>query len=442
MKILVVEDEESKRLTLYADLSQEGHAVTTASSAQEALNVLERDTVDVVITDLKMPGMDGLELLRSIKDEISPSTEVIMMTTYGTIPLAVEAIRRGALDFVTKPFDNRQIIPLLARIEQKMARKDLSRERQPSREVLEIERTIFGKSPPMRHLKHLIRVCAESETNVLLCGETGTGKDLVSSMIHKLSKRHSYPFVKISCAMFPEALVESELFGHERGAFTGADHRKSGRLELAQHGTIYLDDVDDIPLKEQVKLLRVIEEKIFERVGSTSQIHCDVRFIASTKVDLNEIIGEGIFRRDLYYRLKVLEVHLPPLREHPEDIPLLANNLIKRFAGENSVEISDEVLKLFQNYHWPGNVRELIHTLEQAYIIGRGTIKPCNFDFSPNHLSTNVVSGNFKSTIEQTERELLARSLSQHGGNKSKAARSLGMKPSTFRDKLHKYSLD
>jgi len=283
MKVLVVEDDDSKRLTLLADLSQAGHSVHTVTNAKEALNVLQCENVDVVVTDLKLPGMDGLELLHWIKEEVAPSTEVIMMTAYGTIPLAVEAIRRGALDFVTKPFDNRQIIPLLSRIEQKMARKDPAREGQLSRESLEIEKSIIGKSPFMRHLKHLVRVCAESDANVLLCGETGSGKDLVASVIHKLSGRHSYPFVKVSCAMFPETLVESELFGHERGAFTGADQRKSGRIELAQHGTLYLDDVDDIPLNEQVKLLRVIEEKIFERVGSTAQLHCDVRFIASTR---------------------------------------------------------------------------------------------------------------------------------------------------------------
>jgi len=442
MKVLVVEDDDSKRLTLLADLSQAGHSVHTVTNAKEALNVLQCENVDVVVTDLKLPGMDGLELLHWIKEEVAPSTEVIMMTAYGTIPLAVEAIRRGALDFVTKPFDNRQIIPLLSRIEQKMARKDPAREGQLSRESLEIEKSIIGKSPFMRHLKHLVRVCAESDANVLLCGETGSGKDLVASVIHKLSGRHSYPFVKVSCAMFPETLVESELFGHERGAFTGADQRKSGRIELAQHGTLYLDDVDDIPLNEQVKLLRVIEEKIFERVGSTAQLHCDVRFIASTKVDLTQKIADGTFREDLYYRLKVIEVHLPPLREHLEDTPLLAKHLVKRFSKNNEIELSDGVLEYLQTYHWPGNVREFSHTLEQAYILNRGKISVEHLDLSKAAAPSRVESGSFKSTIEQTERELLQRSFEMYRGNKTKAARHLGMKPSTFRDKLRKYNLD
>ena len=258
MKVLVVEDEESKRLTLLADLIKVGHSVKAVPDAYQALDVLEREGIDVVITDLKLPGTDGLELMRAIKEEIAPSTEVIIMTAFGTIPLAVEAIKKGALDFVTKPFDNYQLVPLLERVEKKMARKDPSRESLPAKEYLEIEKLIIGSSPVIRHLKHLVRLCAESDANVLLCGETGTGKDLVASVIHKQSKRHSYPFVKVNCAVFPEALVENELFGHERGAFTGADQRRQGRIELASHGTLYLDDVDDIPLKEQVKLLRVI----------------------------------------------------------------------------------------------------------------------------------------------------------------------------------------
>ena len=308
--------------------------------------------------------------------------------------------------------------------------------------MLQIEKAIIGKSPPIRHLKHLIRVCAESDSNVLLCGETGTGKDLTASVIHRLSQRHSHPFVKVNCAMYPVNLVESELFGHERGAFTGANHRRSGRLELAQHGTIYLDDVDDIPLSEQVKLLRVIEEKVFERVGSTSQIKCDVRFIASTKVDLTSKIADSSFREDFYYRLKVIEVYLPPLRDYLEDIPELAAHLLRRFAGDGAPDLSDKLITHLQSYSWPGNVRELSHMLEQAYIIGRGKLSVEHFDLTNNLSAVKLHPSGFKSTIEAAERDLLQRSLKTHEGNKTKAARSLGMKPSTFRDKLHKYGLD
>lgn len=441
MKLLIVEDQESKRVTLEADLIQAGHCVRVVETGEQALEALEREVADVVITDLKLPGMDGLELLRLIKNEIAPATEVIMMTGYGTIPLAVEAIRAGALDFVTKPFDNRQIVPLLSRIEQKMARKEFSREKAPGGKSLEIEKVIIGNSFPMRHLKHLIRVCAESDSNVLLCGETGTGKDLVASVIHKLSRRHSFPFVKVSCAIFPEALVETEFFGHERGAFTGADQRKSGRIELAEHGTLYLDDVDDIQLKGQVKLLRVIEEKIFERVGSTTQIHCDVRFIASTKVDLTRRIAEGLFREDLYYRLKIIELHQPPLRDHLEDLPELAQHLVNRFCGDYPVELDAVVIELLKTYHWPGNVRELAHLLEQCYILGHGKISAEKLNLPRQLSAPGSPQDSFKSAVERTERELLLQALEEHGGNKTQAAKHLGMKPSTFRDKLIKYDL-
>jgi len=443
MKILVVEDDDLKRLTLSADLTEADHAVSVAGSGEEALGLLECESYDVVITDLKMPGIDGLELLRTVKGEIAPATEVIMMTAYGTIPLAVEAIRQGALDFITKPFDNRQLLPLLARIERRMARKDPAAEKTASRAYALIEKEVMGASPAVRHLKYLIRVCAESDSNVLLVGETGTGKDLVASVIHRTSPRQAHPFVKVSCAMFPENLVESELFGHERGAFTGADQRRAGRLELAQRGTVYLDDVDDIPLKEQVKLLRVIEEKVFERVGSTASINCDVRFIASTKTDLAEKITQGAFREDLYYRLKVIEVHLPPLRERAEDVPELARHLLRRIAGGEDPGLAEGVLGRLSTYDWPGNVRELANTLEQAWIVGRGRLAASSFDnLAGQPGSGPAPAGGFRSAVERTERELLSRALTSYPENKTRAARSIGMKPSTFRDKLRKYGLE
>ena len=443
MKVLIVEDEESKRLTLTEDLIQIGHSVQAVPDASLAMDILGREGIDVVITDLKLPGIDGLELMRIIKEEIAPSTEVIIMTAFGTIPLAVEAIKNGALDFVTKPFDNHQLLPLLERIEKKMARKDLSREGLPAKEYLEIEKFIIGQSPGIRHLKHLVRICADSDANVLLCGETGTGKDLVASVIHKLSKRHSHPFVKVNCAVFPQALIENELFGHERGAFTGADQRRQGRIELARHGTLYLDDVDDIPLNEQVKLLRVIEEKVFEPVGSNTSIHCDVRIIASTKVDLTQKIADSSFREDLFYRLKVLEIHLPPLREHLEDIPLLAEHFLGRIAEEGQATLTNEITSSLQSYQWPGNVRELYHKLEQAFITGRGELSPWSFDFSSTSVDTLTEQpGSFKSTMDRMERELLRQALEETKGNKTAAANNLGMKPSTFRDKLRKHGLD
>ena len=441
MTILVVEDDRAKRVTLSTDLSEAGYTVSAVSTAHEALDLLEREYVDVVIADMRLPGMDGMELLRLIKDEVSPSTEVIIITGYGSIPLAVESMRKGALDFVAKPFDNRQIIPLLQGIEKKRVSAGPFEEIRLTKEYPEIEQAIVGRSPQMRKLRKLVITCAESDTNVLLSGETGTGKDLIASVIHKHSKRSSFPFVKVSCAVFSERLIESELFGHEKGAFTGATHHKTGRFELTEHGTLYLDDVDDIPPKVQVKLLRVIEEKVFERVGSSTPKNCDIRIIASTKVDLTESIAQGPFREDLYYRLKVLEINVPPLRHRIEDIPLLATHYIKRISNGKEVEIPDKLLDHLQKYNWPGNVRELAYMLERAYITGGGVLSMDQFEFEEARLAPARGPTDMKSIIEETERKLLKAALKKAGGNKNHAARSLGLKPSTFRDKLSKYEL-
>jgi len=441
MTILVVEDDRAKRVTLSTDLSEAGYTVSAVSTAHEALDLLEREYVDVVIADMRLPGMDGMELLRLIKDEVSPSTEVIIITGYGSISLAVESMRKGALDFVAKPFDNRQIIPLLQSIEKKRVSAGPFEEIRPTKEYPEIEQAIVGRSPQMRKLRKLVITCAESDTNVLLSGETGTGKDLIASVIHKHSKRSSFPFVKVSCAVFSERLIESELFGHEKGAFTGATDQKNGRLELTEHGTLYLDDVDDIPPKVQVKLLRVIEEKVFERVGSPTPKNCDIRIIASTKVDLTERIAQRTFREDLYYRLKVLEIHVPPLRHRIEDIPLLATHYIKRISNGKEVEIPDKLFEHLQKYNWPGNVRELSYMLERAYITGGGVLTMDQFEFEEDKLAPARSPTNMKSIIEETERELLKAALKKTGGNKNLAARNLGLKPSTFRDKLSKYEL-
>ena len=441
MTILVVEDDRAKRVTLSTDLSEAGYTVSAVSTAHEALDLLEREYVDVVIADMRLPGMDGMELLRLIKDEVSPSTEVIIITGYGSIPLAVESMRKGALDFVAKPFDNRQIIPLLQGIEKKRVSAGPFEEIRFTKEYPEIEQAIVGRSPQMRKLRKLVITCAESDTNVLLSGEAGTGKDLIASVIHKHSKRSSFPFVKVSCAVFSERLIESELFGHEKGAFTGTTHHKTGRFELTEHGTLYLDDVDDIPPKVQVKLLRVIEEKVFERVGSSTPKNCDIRIIASTKVDLTESIAQGPFREDLYYRLKVLEINVPPLRHRIEDIPLLATHYIKRISNGKEVEIPDKILDHLQKYNWPGNVRELAYMLERAYITGGGVLSMDQFEFEEARLAPARGPTDMKSIIEETERELLKAALKKAGGNKNHAARSLGLKPSTFRDKLSKYEL-
>ncbi|HUU26696.1 MAG TPA: sigma-54 dependent transcriptional regulator [archaeon] len=441
MKVLLVEDDKAKRVTLSVDLSQAGYDVSAVGNAREALDLLEQELVDVVIADLRLPGMDGMELLRTIKEGESQTAEVIIITAYGDVPLAVEAMRSGALDFVSKPFDNREIIPLLENIEKKKVSIKPAQRIKPVKIFPEIEQAIIGQSPQIRRLRQLVTTYAESDTNVLLSGETGTGKDLIASVIHKYGKRHAFPFVKLSCAGFSEDSIESELFGHERGAFTGAVQRKKSRFELAEQGTLYLDDVEVIPPKVQVKLLRVLEEKVFERVGSATPINCDVRIIASTKVDLAGKIAQGTFREDLFYRLKVCEIHVPPLRERIEDIPLLADYHLKRISGGKQVETPDELISSLQRYHWPGNVRELSYMLQRAYITDGGVLSPGQFDFGGTSPLSSDFPKNFKSIIEQTERQLLEGALVKAGGNISKAARSLEMKPSTFRDKLSKYGI-
>ena len=334
MRILIVDDEKIKRITLADDLSAVGHEVVTASDGEEAWTQLQTAQFDVVVSDLKMPRLDGIELLKRIKQGRMADMAVIMMTAYGSIPVAVEAMRLGAFDFVTKPFRNEDLFPLLARL----GPRDPAAGRggAPTDEAgpPDLEQMVVGRSPGMVRVRQMIEVCARTEANVLLLGETGCGKDLISQAIHGLSHRREFPYVKVGCTLFPENLIESELYGHEKGSFTGAEQRRKGRFELAENGTLYLDDVDDIPLEQQSKLLRAIEEKVYERVGGTTPIKADVRIIASTKRNLLEKIGEGTFRQDLYYRLDVLRIVVPPLRERMEDVPLLAEHLLKEIAGD------------------------------------------------------------------------------------------------------------
>ncbi len=447
MRILIVDDEKIKRVTLADDLTAQGHEVDTATDGEEALEKLRGRPFDVVVADVKMPRIDGLELLRRIKQgEQAPATEVIMMTAYGSIQLAVESMKAGAYDFITKPFRNEDLLPLLARLEERR-RPAAGRSMAPPSLGPEVERELIGRSPAMSRIKKIIEICTRTDANVLLWGETGVGKDRIAQTIHRHSHRHEKPFVKVGCTLFPSHLIESELYGHERGAFTGADQRRVGRFELAQGGTLYLDDVDDIPLEHQAKLLRAIEEKVLERVGGTELVQADVRIIASTKKNLLEKVGEGTFRQDLYYRLDVLRICIPPLRDRKEDIPDLAEELLTRIAKSRAFRIEPEAIAALMEHDWPGNIRELYHTLERAYLLGSEDITAdlvrAQITRWPdrNNKAERWTGGSFQETIEQTERELLETALQEAGGNKSAAAAALGMKPSTFRDKLAKHGL-
>jgi DNA-binding NtrC family response regulator len=455
MRILVVDDEKIKRITLADDLSGQGHEVVTAADGQQALELLDRELFDVVVTDIKMPKLDGLELLKRVKDSASAGVRFILMTAYGSIPVAVEAMKLGATDFLTKPFRNEDLFPIIQRIEQERreAGDELAPEPAANPDEDGIDREIIGRSEAMQRVKRMIRISARTDANVLLVGETGVGKDLLTSVIHRHSHRGRGPFVKVGCTLFPPTLIESELYGHEEGSFTGADQGRKGRFELAEGGTIYLDDVDDIPLEQQAKLLRAIEEKVFERVGGNKLLKANVRIIASTKLNLLDKIAAGTFRQDLYYRLDVLRIRVPPLRERGEDIPALTQHLLGRLAGSSGYDLEPAAVAILAQHPWPGNIRELYHTLERTLLVGGGQITAklleaeiggLPSDSEPafrNGQSGPSAAGGFKAAMDYAEKQLLISALEACGGNKTAAAQSLGMKPSTFRDKLAKHGL-
>ena len=444
MRILVVDDEKIKRVTLADDLATQGHEVVAAADGTEAWGQLQQGRFDVVVTDLKMPKMDGIELLKRIKQGVRADVEVIMMTAYGSIKVAVEAVKLGAFDFITKPFRNEDIFPLLARIERDTQQAKPKSRPSGKRVVPDVEQCIIGQSAEMIRAKHMIEICVRSDANMLLCGETGCGKDLVASVIHRNSHRNGFPFIKVGCTLFPSQLIESELYGHERGSFTGADRSRKGRFDLAEQGTLYLDDVDDIPLEHQSKLLRAIEEKVFERVGGSNTINADVRIIASTKQNLLEKIDRGTFRQDLYYRLDVLRINLPPLRERLDDLPLLADHLLGQIAKGREYHLEPEGVAVLQDHDWPGNVRELYNTLERAFLISPEHLISADLltsEAASPRSNPPLPTNGFQAAMNSTERQLLEDALQASGGNKTAAANALGMKPSTFRDKLGKHGL-
>jgi len=442
MKVLVVDDEEIKRVSLADDLSDVGFETASVTNGQDAIDLLVQDSFDVVLTDLRMSNIDGMDLLKHIKSNRGTQTEVIMMTAYGSIPLAVEAMKLGAYNFITKPFRNKDVIPLLNRIRERKQKLPDVVKREEAIDASTLEHRVIGNSPAMCEVRRLVQIYARNDATVLLTGETGTGKDLVAKTIHDLSDRRSAAFVKVSCATFPDHLMESALFGHDKGSFTGADRQKLGKFDLAEGGTIYLDDVDDIPLDHQIKLLRVIEERVIERVGAATPIPVNVRIIAATKKQLLIEVKNETFRSDLYYRLNVLRVNLPPLHTHLVDLPLLADHLLKRIAQGQPYKLHEWAVQYLMKHEWPGNVRELAHTLERAFLLGNGNITPVLLipEMEVTH-ENHAPSGRFKVAVDQAEKELLHQALEDAQGNRSAAARALGMKLSTFRDKLKKHGL-
>lgn len=459
MKILVVDHEKVHRANLADKLTARGHQLALASDGEQALDQLATDSFDVVFADAKIPKVEGIELLRQIKQGPQKTAHVVMMSSNGSIPVAVQAVKLGAFDFLKKPIPAEKLQQLLAEIGRERANLGPAQQRPVLQSRVDVDREIIGHSAAVDRVKRMIRIAAQTDANVLIHGETGVGKDLISSVIHRQSHRRKGPYVKVGCTLLPPSLIESELYGHEEGSFTGAEQHRRGRFEMAEGGTIYLDDVDDIPLEQQAKLLRVIEEKVFERVGGTRLIKANVRIIASTKLNLLDKVADGTFRQDLYYRLDVLRLRVPPLRHRMEDLPALTEHLLTRIAGDEACAIDDEAMSLLDQHTWPGNVRELYHALERAWLVGGGYITAdllrsdlglqnsddpaaeCDANLTAEALNRASRQSGFKAAMEFAEKQLLLEALHETAGNKTAAAQTLGMKPSTFRDKLVKHGL-
>lgn len=429
--ILIIDDEPKMCKILKFALEPEGYAVTTAENAEMGLKKFCNNSFDLVITDLKMPGKDGLFVLESVKKQ-NPQTEVILMTAYATAQNAVEAMKKGAYDYIIKPFEMDE---LKLKVKHIMEKRRLTEENVQLKKELKDKYSLenmVGQSGSMQEVYKMVERVAPTDATVLIRGESGTGKELVAQAIHHLSPRASEPFVAVNCSALPESLLESELFGHEKGAFTGADKMKLGRFELAGCGTIFLDEIGDISPAIQIKLLRVLQNRQIERLGGTQTIQIKARTIAATNRNLEEALKEGTFREDLYYRINVFPIYLPPLRDRKEDIPDLVIHFLKKFGREENA-IESAALELLMNHRWPGNVRELQNVLERSLIMSAtGIIK---VEDLPPHIrnapifkeSTNFEIPNEGLTLEEVEKRLIKNAIKKAGGNKSRAAKLLGI---------------
>jgi two-component system, NtrC family, response regulator AtoC len=445
--LLIVDDEKSTRDGLRAAL-EDRYDVYVAEDAKTAMELLERENFDVVLTDFRLPNEDGLKIIARTKSLSKPPI-CILMTAYGSEELAVDAMKRGADDYIAK--GRLQIDELEMRIARALRRQNLETENVSLRQQLDSKfglENIIGESSVMKEIFEIVRQVAPTRATVLLGGESGTGKEIIAKAIHQLSPRARQPFVTVNCAALAPTLLESELFGHERGAFTGAHERRIGRFEQAQGGTLFLDEIGEIEAAIQVKLLRFLGERTFERVGSNKTLTADVRLIAATNKDLEELVKAGKFREDLFFRLRVVEVHLPPLRERASDIPLLAQSFLREFARENNKPVNEftaDTLELLLNYSWPGNVRELRTAIEHAVVLCRGE-KISARDLPPSARGSRsdairLPAGN-DLTIKEAEKQLIERALKDTNGNRTFAAKKIGISRRTFHRKLHAYHLE
>jgi len=452
--ILIVDDEKNYLLVLSAVLEDEGYEVLTALGGQEALEIQKTSDLDLILTDMKMPGMDGIELLEHIK-AIDPDLPVIMMTAHGTVDKAVESMQKGAYSYILKPFDNER---LTIYVKKAVSMFQVVKENRRLREAVESQYrfgNFIGKSKAMRDVFERIRKVAPSNATVLIEGESGTGKELVAKSIHFNSPRRDKPFIAVNCSALSENLLESELFGHEKGAFTGAVARKKGRFELADNGTLFLDEIGELSSYLQVKLLRVLQEKAFERVGGIRPISVNIRIIAATNKKLKEEMIDGRFREDLFYRLNVIRIVLPPLKQRKEDIRLLVNYFIEKYAPERNAAVpvkgvDQEVSRLFSDYSWPGNVRELENLIERVMILCPNDtfrVSDLPLDFKDNvqnelHLEGIPSDAKLYETLAMIEKAMIERALKMSDNIQSHAAAMLGIGKSGLNQKIKKYNMD
>lgn len=446
-KIMVVDDDSLGREYLCETLIRGGYEVISANDGQQAIARISKEVCDVIFLDMKMPGMCGMDVMEKVKG-ISPETVVILMTAYGTIETAVEAMKKGAYDYIIKPFSPDQIELLISRVNERQKLITENRYWRASSNADEKSNPVFSRNSKMSQIYEQVRKIAQSKASVLIQGESGTGKELIARAIHFHSPRCDKPFIRVNCAALAETLLESELFGHERGAYTGAISKHSGRFELANEGTLLLDEISEISPNIQAKLLRVLEEEEIERVGGEKTIKIDVRIVATTNRHLMSEIQKGSFREDLFYRLNVVPVYLPSLRERRDDIPLLVDYYLRKYSLENGAQvksISNEAMDYLCQYNWPGNVRELKNIVQRAVVMGSHEVLQLE---QFNGLFTHHDGDRAEKTlaagqaIEDVEKGLIYSTLEKTGGNKTKAAELLKITTRTLRNKLHKYNAE
>jgi DNA-binding NtrC family response regulator len=444
--ILLIDDDDSLRRVIEFSLTEAGYLVRTASNGEEGLRLFEKNAFDAVITDIAMPGTNGIEVLAKVNQRV-PSIPVIVITAFGTIESAVEAMKQGAFDYITKPFNRDELRLTLGKaIKMRRLEKENVELRAEVTDRYCFE-NIIGSSNKMKDLLDLAGRVAPSEASLLITGESGTGKELLAKGVHFNSRRANGPFVAVNCAAIPEALIESELFGHVKGSFTGAVRDKEGKLELADGGTLFLDEIGDLRIDLQAKILRALQEREIDRVGSGKPVSVDVRVIAATNKDIERAVKEGVFREDLYYRLNVITLFIPPLRERREDIPLLARHFLKKFNADDDVRLDGLALSLLLEYGWPGNVRELENVMERASVLKRGLF------ITPNELPEKLRKERIGAdeiilnlpeqgiSLEELEKKLIVKALEKHNGNQTRAAEFLRITRPTLIYRMEKFKL-